>query len=577
MRHCRSREIGVIGALIVMYLMALSTASLSAQQQSESAQQQPATSDQPDMRDWQLMQDGIAFFTFNRQGGERGGSEFKSQNWWMGMAGRQLGRGTLNLNTMLSLDPATVGKRGYRELFQSGEAANGQPLVDRQHPHDFVGQLAASWRVPLNQRTGLTIAGGPIAEPALGPVFFAHRPSAAENPTSPLGHHTFDSSHISMGVMTLALDRGPWMLEGSLFNGREPDDDRWDFMDPGALDSWSTRLWLRPSNAWEFQVSHGFLKEPEELEPGNLRRTTASVGWMRESREEDFTAATLALGRNDKEHGAFHGFLAEATRRFGMNSLYGRLEVQQVESALLLTGRVPESEEFEKLRDTVTALTIGGVRDIWRASGYEVGLGGDVVFYGVPQRLERGAGVCGVAVCALGAAYGSRPVSFHIFMRVRPPARMGRMWNMTLTRPMKHGGMRGGHEGHQMGGAQQMSPAADPAHADHAPASTVKPSTGSDPHAGHQMSPPPGKPAKSADPHAAHNPSVPASRNEGPAGAKVSVSQATDPVCGLKVDPNTAPQAAHQGETYHFCSEEHRQLFEQNPAKYLPKPSDGTK
>ena len=517
------------------------------------------------MRDWQLMQDGVAFFTFNRQGGPRGGEEFKSQNWWMGMASREVGRGMLNLSTMLSLDPATVGKRGYRELFQSGEAANGLPVIDRQHPHDFVGQLAASWRVPLNSRTGLTIAGGPIAEPALGPVFFAHRPSAAENPISPLGHHTFDSSHISMGVVTAALDRGPLMLEGSLFNGREPDDDRWDIMDPGALDSWSTRLWLRPNPSWEFQVSHGFLKEPEELEPGNLRRTTASVGWMRESGETDFTAATIALGRNDKEHGAFHGFLTEATRRVGLNSLYGRFEMQQVESGLLLAGRVPESEEIAELRDRVTSLTIGGVRDIWRSSGYEVGIGGDLVFYGVPQRLEQ--------------AYGARPVSFHVFMRIRPPARMGRMWNMTLTSAMKHGGMSGGgHEGHQMGGAQQMSPATEPSHTDHAPpATTSKPSAGTAEHAGHEMTPPASKASKSADPHADHNMTAPASRPAGAPATKAAATQATDPVCGLKVDPNTAPHATHQGETYHFCSEEHRQLFEQNPAKYLPQKNEGTK
>lgn len=47
--------------------------------------------------------------------------------------------------------------------------------------------------------------------------------------------------------------------------------------------------------------------------------------------------------------------------------------------------------------------------------------------------------------------------------------------------------------------------------------------------------------------------------------------QAVDPVCGLKVVPATAPRATHQGHTYSFCSEQHRQLFQKNPAKYLPK------
>jgi YHS domain-containing protein len=261
---------------------------------------------------------------------------------------------------------------------------------------------------------------------------------------------------------------------------------------------------------------------------------------MRESGEEDFTAATLGIGRNDKDHGAFHGFLAEATRRFGMNSLYSRLEVQQVETGLLLTGHVGESDALTELRDSVTSLTIGGVRDIWRAAGYEVGIGGDLVFYGVPQRLE--------------AAYGSRPVSFHIFMRVRPPARMGRMWNMTLTRPMKHDAMSVGHGGHQMGGAQKMLPGSDSAHADHTmPTPVSKPST------------------PAPDPHAAHKPGATPSRAPASPGTKAPVAQATDPVCGLIVDPSTAPKATVEGQTYHFCSEEHRQLFEQNPAKYLPQ------
>src|SRR5687767_6267074 len=110
---------------------------------------------------WTLMQDGVVYGLFNHQGGPRGGDEFKVPNWWMGMASRKAGKGDLTLTAMLSLDPATVGKSGYREIFQVGEALDGRPLIDRQHPHDLFMQLAAVWRVPLNERTGFTIAGGP--------------------------------------------------------------------------------------------------------------------------------------------------------------------------------------------------------------------------------------------------------------------------------------------------------------------------------------------------------------------------------------------------------------------------------
>jgi hypothetical protein len=146
---------------------------------------------------WQLMQDGIVFAEFNHQGGPRGGDEFVVPNWWMGMASRKTSRGQLTFTGMLSLDPVTVGKAGYRELFQVGEALNGRPLIDHQHPHDLFMQLAAIWRIPVTESTGFTLAGGPAAEPALGPVAFMHRASAADNPTAPLGHHTFDSTQIA--------------------------------------------------------------------------------------------------------------------------------------------------------------------------------------------------------------------------------------------------------------------------------------------------------------------------------------------------------------------------------------------
>src|SRR6202030_1128830 len=177
-------------------------------------------------------------------------------------ASRSTARGQFTFTSMLSLDPATVGESGYREIFQAGEALNGRPLIDRQHPHNFFMQLAAVWRLPAARSTGFTIAGGLAGEPALGPVAFMHRASADDNPTAPLSHHTFDSTHISFGVVTVAVDHGPLIVEGSVFNGREPDENRWDF-DFGRLDSVSGRLWYRPNDEWELQVSTGHLINPE--------------------------------------------------------------------------------------------------------------------------------------------------------------------------------------------------------------------------------------------------------------------------------------------------------------------------
>jgi hypothetical protein len=370
--------------------------------------------------EWTFSQDGVVYGLFNHQGGPRGGDEFKVPNWWMGMWSHPTGNSQITLTTMLSLDPATVGERGYRELFQIGEAVDARPLVDRQHPHDLFMQLAAVWRVPMNEQTGLTIAGAPVGEPALGPVAFMHRPSAADIPSAPLGHHTFDSTHIAFGVVTAAIDRGPWTLEGSVFNGREPDQDRWDF-DFGRMDSVSGRLWFEPNAAWDLQVSTGHLKDPEALEPGDIQRTTASVAWMNQ-RGDDFSAVTVGYGVNSSDHGTRSAAFAEGTHHVGLTSIFGRAELVQVETALLLDQ---PSATDESLTDAVGAFTFGAVRDLPAPRGFEAGFGADVTFYAVPDRLR--------------ATHGSRPVSFQLFFRLRPPAgAMGRMWNMRMSRPMQH-------------------------------------------------------------------------------------------------------------------------------------------
>jgi len=173
------------------------------------AQHEQMQMNRPTDTTWQFMQDGIVFAEFNHQGSPRGGNEFVVPNWWMGMASRTTSRGHLTFTSMFSLDPATVGKDGYREIFQAGEALNGRPLIDRQHPHDVFMQLGAVWRMPVSTSTGFTMASGPVGEPALGPVAFMHRASSADNPTAPLSHHTFDSTHIAFGVVTAAIDHGP--------------------------------------------------------------------------------------------------------------------------------------------------------------------------------------------------------------------------------------------------------------------------------------------------------------------------------------------------------------------------------
>jgi len=371
---------------------------------------------------WRFMRDGALFAGLDDQGGLRGAKQFRSQNWWMFMGMHPLGNGTFTFTTMLSLEPLTATPAGYKELFQEGEAYKGLPNIDRQHPHDFLMQASASWRFHLGSKLGMTIAGAPVGEAALGPVAFMHRASAAENPTAPLSHHTFDSTHETMGVVSAALDLGPWMAEGSWFQGREPDDNRWNPMDAGKLDSYSGRLSYR-SGPWYIQVSSGYLTKPERLENIDVRRTTASASWTR-IRGDDFLAFTAMVGENVRPFDTLHAEVVEGTDHKGRWSAYGRFEHLDVETESLLFPLLVHKPHPFELIDPLAAFTLGAVFDFAKLRGYSLGVGADITTYKVPPVLKLD--------------YGD-PVSFHVFFRLRlPSSSMGHMFNATMLTPMGH-------------------------------------------------------------------------------------------------------------------------------------------
>ena len=382
-------------------------------QKAESTPSPPVDSPQT----WQFRFDGVLFGTFNNQGGRRGETELRSQNWLMAMGSRPLGSGTFTVTGMMTAEPLTVGRAGYSEIFQEGEAYQQLQITDRQHPHDLFMQLSVAWRVPLGARTHLTLAGGPVGEPALGPVPFMHRASSVENPSAPLSHHIFDSTHSASGVALARLDRGIVSIEGSVFRGREPDEHRYD-LQTGALDSWAARIWLRPRPEWTLQASHGFLHEPEELEPGDQRRTNGSVSWFRQ-RDSDYTAFTAAIGRNARPYSVVYAVLLEGTHRFGRTSLYSRFERTSVETEILLFPQVVHRPHPGELVDSIRAFTAGSVRDVKRVRALSIGIGGDATWYGVPPLLD--------------VTHGAHPFSFHLFVRVSRAGTSGRMWNMTMA------------------------------------------------------------------------------------------------------------------------------------------------
>jgi hypothetical protein len=363
--------------------------------------------------DWLFMFHYEAKLGVNSQGGPRGITKFESQNWFMPMAYRRVGAGTLQLRAMFSIEPLTFSGAGSPQLFQTGEVYQGRPIVDAQHPHDLFMELSAQYTVPVGERaTWFTYFGFP-GEPALGPVAFMHRASASENPTAPLTHHLQDSTHIAFGVLTTGFSYRWFKLEGSLFNGREPDERRYNF-EAHPFNSRSARLTFAPNKNWAFQVSHGFLRNPEQLHEGDVRRTTASVQYNRAFARGNLATAFI-WGRNHETHDGelfnLNGYTFETTANFlDKNYLYTRLEL--VDKSELL-----DHAELDRLgfaHDThpqfrIGAYTFGYVRDVWNTNNLSIGVGGDLTFYSKPAILD--------------SVYGNNPKSYKFFIRLRP-ARM---------------------------------------------------------------------------------------------------------------------------------------------------------
>ena len=246
---------------------------------------------------WSLGLHANVFAGYDSKSSDRGGDKFISINWLMAMASHPVGSGDLLLRTMLSLEPFTVGKTGYPLLLQTGETLDGAPLHDRQHPHDLFMEIAARYRQPIGDSVGIELYAAPAGEPAIGPPAYAHRFSALANPLAPLGHHWEDSTHISFGVLTAGVFTRQLKLEGSWFNGREPDEDRYD-LDLRTPDSFAARLTVNPTADTSAQISWARLDSPEALEPAvSVQRLTASVMWNQSARARN-VALVGVIGHN---------------------------------------------------------------------------------------------------------------------------------------------------------------------------------------------------------------------------------------------------------------------------------------
>lgn len=341
---------------------------------------------------------------------------------------RPLGKGAFGFRVMGSIEPV-MGRNGYPLLLQTGETADGTtPLLDRQHPHDVLMETALTYSRPTTRGSSFFVYAAPVGEPALGPPAFMHRESNGGNPFAPIGHHWFDATHITYGVITAGWNElNKAKIEASIFNGREPDENRWD-VDSMRLDSYSLRFTLNAAENWSVQGSFGSLNEPEVLHRGiDFLRITASATYNRR-RDRGNWQSTLAWGRNKRERTVlsvdptavlthFHGtgsipgvvispvmvqnaFLAESALRFAdAHSVFARLEwVEKDELFAIDDARHISVYNVGKLN---LGYSFDFVRSRWLGLG--VGIAGSLHF--LPNELE--------------SDYGNRPASFYGFVRAR--------------------------------------------------------------------------------------------------------------------------------------------------------------
>ena len=336
--------------------------------------------------DWTLMGHGVLNLVYDRQGGRRGDDKVFASGMLMGMARRSVGNGTVQFRAAVSPDPV-MGKSGYPLLLASGETADGvDHLIDRQHPHDFFMELSASVSQNIGPKSSFFLYAALPGEPAFGPPAFMHREAIMDSPEAPISHHWLDSTHITFGVLTAGVVHDRFKLEVSRFNGREPDQHRWN-IETGLLDSTAVRLSANPTRTLSLQGSWGKFKSPEQLEPGvDQKRWSASAMWADEIASGWKAAGTIAWGRKSAKdhHGEWFSddaYVAEGSLKRARWTMFARGEV--TENRELLEAGGDHGDAF-----TVGKVSVGAVRDFRVAEHLSLGLGGLIAVNFVPDGLH---------------------------------------------------------------------------------------------------------------------------------------------------------------------------------------------
>src|SRR5207244_1425937 len=216
----------------------------------------------------------------------------------------------------------------------------------------------------------------------------------------------------TFGVLTAGVFTRTMRLEASIFNGREPDEDRTNFDYAGrALDSYSARLSVNPGAHWTLSAWYAYLKSPEALHPEeSLHRLGAAAltaqPWGRRGR----WAMALIYGANAPiGTGRLSNSVVVETNvdLDGTNAVLGRVEYVRKSAEELVVASVPPATEYD-----VGALALGYHRAFTTVRGVAAGVG----VRGAMRFVQRGAAAAlGVpAALAASTALASRaPLGLH--------------------------------------------------------------------------------------------------------------------------------------------------------------------
>jgi hypothetical protein len=369
-------------------------------------------------RGWDLRLNGAAFVQFLYEPAPRhrtGGfaqRQAGSVNWVMAQARTDLMRGRFGLRAMFSAEPWTVPGCGSLNFLATGEVCDGDTIHDRQQPHDFVMELSADYERQLVGSWRWQIYAGLAGEPALGPPGYLHRASAMANPTGPVTHHWLDGTHVSFGVVTIGAHNERWKVEGSVFNGRAPDEGRV-ALDLGAFDSAAARVSFLPAERWAVQVSAARIRSARtdfSVQPRLAEeKLTASATYHHPIAETGIWATTFAYGQtHTREIEPFgidgttaSGLLETSMTMSDRHTLFGRGEIVGMPAHHL------HVHEYGAAVFAVGKVQMGYVRHLAVNRGLRPGIGGFVSLSLVSPELAPHYA-------------GSAATSFGVFFNLQP-------------------------------------------------------------------------------------------------------------------------------------------------------------